>query len=356
MKRYRVYPLSNKVLPPCSRTGGNMDSGKEKMNMSFGENLQFYRKSNNITQEQLAEQMNVSRQTISKWESETSYPEMDKLLQLCDLFGCTMDLLLRGDVQENLQEDTAGYDRHMNRFSVKIVTGIGLIFAAEIFRLAGDAFQRQDYLVNSLFLLIIMIGILVLIEGGMQHNRFVKKHPQIKPFYKEEELEIAENRFRVRIITGIGILFAGILFATASDGLPVSTKYGRDIYTSIPMVFFSVGICLIVYAGMQKSKYDVEEDNDAEEDVEEDNKENSPVESRKDHLAAVWRGCIMIVAIILYMIVGLSKVSTPFPFMNVATVLYMIMGFGYDMWDKCWIVYPVGGMLCRIVTLILNGI
>lgn len=307
-----------------------MDSGKEKMNMGFGENLQFYRKRNNITQEQLAEQMNVSRQTISKWESENSYPEMDKLLQLCDLFGCTMDLLLRGDVQENLQEDTAGYDRHMNRFSVKIVAGIGIIFAAVTSWLVGDAFQRPDYLVNSLFLLIAMIGILVLIEGGMQHSRFVKKHPQIKPFYKEEELEIAENRFRVRIITGIGILFAGILFTTVSDGFPVLTKYGREIYTSISMLFFGVGICLLVYAGMQKSKYDVEEDNDAEED----NKENSPVESRKDQLAAVWCGCIMIIA----------------------TILYMIAGFGYHMWDKCWIVYPVGGMLCGIVTLILNGI
>ncbi|MCA5964098.1 helix-turn-helix domain-containing protein [Blautia sp. RD014234] len=46
--------------------------------MSFGENLQYYRKREEITQEQLAEKMEVSRQTISKWEAGTSYPEMEK--------------------------------------------------------------------------------------------------------------------------------------------------------------------------------------------------------------------------------------------------------------------------------------
>ena len=65
--------------------------------MSFGENLQFYRRKNSITQEQLAEKLEVSRQSISKWESNTTYPEMDKLLQMCGMFSCTLDTLLRGD-------------------------------------------------------------------------------------------------------------------------------------------------------------------------------------------------------------------------------------------------------------------
>ena len=50
--------------------------------MSFGENLQFLRKQKNITQEQLAERLEVSRQSVSKWESSQSYPEMEKLLQI----------------------------------------------------------------------------------------------------------------------------------------------------------------------------------------------------------------------------------------------------------------------------------
>lgn len=67
--------------------------------MSFKENLQYLRGSRNMTQEQLAMLLGVSRQAISKWESEKAYPEMDKLLMLCDMFGMTLDDLVMGDVR-----------------------------------------------------------------------------------------------------------------------------------------------------------------------------------------------------------------------------------------------------------------
>lgn len=70
--------------------------------MSLGQNLQCLRKMRNkMTQEALAEQLNVSRQTVSKWELDTAYPEMDKVIELCDLFSCTMDELVRGDFNLN---------------------------------------------------------------------------------------------------------------------------------------------------------------------------------------------------------------------------------------------------------------
>lgn len=66
--------------------------------MSFGQNLQCLRKMRNkMTQEELAERLGVSRQTVSKWELDMGYPEMDKLIELCTLFSCTMDELVRGD-------------------------------------------------------------------------------------------------------------------------------------------------------------------------------------------------------------------------------------------------------------------
>lgn len=58
--------------------------------MSLAENLQFLRKQKNITQEQLAEQLEVSRQSVSKWESAQSYPEMEKLLQICSMFHLSL--------------------------------------------------------------------------------------------------------------------------------------------------------------------------------------------------------------------------------------------------------------------------
>ncbi|MCH5286700.1 MAG: helix-turn-helix transcriptional regulator [Christensenellaceae bacterium] len=66
--------------------------------MSFGQNLQCLRKMRNMTQEALAEKMDVSRQTVSKWELDAIYPEVSKIIDLCALFSCTMDQLVREDM------------------------------------------------------------------------------------------------------------------------------------------------------------------------------------------------------------------------------------------------------------------
>jgi len=74
--------------------------------MSFGQNLQFLRKMHKgMTQEELAEKMGVSRQTISKWEMDSAFPEMEKAFVLCTLFSCTLDELLR----ENMNSDNEAY-------------------------------------------------------------------------------------------------------------------------------------------------------------------------------------------------------------------------------------------------------
>ena len=71
--------------------------------MNIGKNLQFLRKMSRLTQEELAEKVDVSRQTISKWELDMAYPEMDKLIELCELFNCTMDQLVREEM--NMVDD-----------------------------------------------------------------------------------------------------------------------------------------------------------------------------------------------------------------------------------------------------------
>ena len=53
-----------------------------------------------MTQEELAEKMDVSRQTISKWEMGSAYPEMEKALLLCKLFACSLDELMRKNMQQ----------------------------------------------------------------------------------------------------------------------------------------------------------------------------------------------------------------------------------------------------------------
>jgi len=61
--------------------------------MSFGEQLQTVRRKNGLTQEEFAAQLNVSRQAVSKWESSRGYPEIEKIIYICNRYGTTMDEL-----------------------------------------------------------------------------------------------------------------------------------------------------------------------------------------------------------------------------------------------------------------------
>ena len=65
--------------------------------MKFNENLKYLRKEAKLTQEQLAEKLNVSRQAVTKWESGQSLPDIQNLKEMADMFGVTMDALV-GDI------------------------------------------------------------------------------------------------------------------------------------------------------------------------------------------------------------------------------------------------------------------
>ena len=66
--------------------------------MAFGERLQEVRKRSGLTQEEFAEQLQVSRQSVSRWESGRGYPEMEKIIFICNRYGVTMDGLFKEEV------------------------------------------------------------------------------------------------------------------------------------------------------------------------------------------------------------------------------------------------------------------
>ncbi len=66
--------------------------------MSLGKNIQYLRKQKKITQEQLAEMISVSRQTVSKWEADEITPELNKLIVLSDVFSCKLDAMVKEDM------------------------------------------------------------------------------------------------------------------------------------------------------------------------------------------------------------------------------------------------------------------
>ena len=110
--------------------------------MTLGEKISKQRKELNYTQEQLAEILGVSRQSISKWESDIAYPETEKLIELGKLFDCSMDYLLKEEITE--KDDTQAFvlSEKVEEISRKIITEknkvkvkktlkiIGIVFAA----------------------------------------------------------------------------------------------------------------------------------------------------------------------------------------------------------------------------------
>lgn len=72
--------------------------------MNFGNKIQIQRKRKGITQEELGEKLNVSRQTITKWESNKSFPEIEKIIKLSYYFNVTIDYLLKDEI-ENYEEN-----------------------------------------------------------------------------------------------------------------------------------------------------------------------------------------------------------------------------------------------------------
>ena len=72
----------------------------------LSEKLYQLRKKSGLSQEQLAEQLNVSRQAISKWESGSAFPESEKLIIISNYFGVSVDYLLKDDVEDNAKTAT----------------------------------------------------------------------------------------------------------------------------------------------------------------------------------------------------------------------------------------------------------
>lgn len=74
--------------------------------MSFGAQLQEVRRKSGLTQEQFAEQLQVSRQAVSKWESDRGYPEMDKILYICNRYGADLDTLFADELPRKSEPET----------------------------------------------------------------------------------------------------------------------------------------------------------------------------------------------------------------------------------------------------------
>ena len=105
--------------------------------MTLGEKIVKQRKELNYTQEQLADILGVSRQSISKWESDIAFPETDKLIELGKLFNCSMDYLLKEEVTEKSGVQESGFTEKFEEISRKVMTDKNKGKAKKILKIIG---------------------------------------------------------------------------------------------------------------------------------------------------------------------------------------------------------------------------
>ena len=120
--------------------------------MRFSEKLAKKRKENNLSQEQLADRLGVSRQAVSKWESNQSYPDMEKMIQMCGILNCTLDELLDdGTIGSNVIDNKKTINDYFNDF-LKYITNLYNMFLSMTFNDKLKFLFEMGFIVLLLFL------------------------------------------------------------------------------------------------------------------------------------------------------------------------------------------------------------
>lgn len=324
--------------------------------MTFRTNLQTLRARRNMTQEQLAMLLGVSRQAISKWESEKAYPEMDKLLAICDLFGCTLDDLVLGDVDRPaapsettdsapivadesratgqredastapLPKDITGYDAHRLRFSMLIASGVAAIIAsvgiANLFDPEHSIIGTDplnDFLMFACICVGVIIGLALLVPGAMAHASFRRNHPYVEDFYTENDRRRESRLLAGGVVAGVAAILIGIAVVVYMDEVREVTAGWPN---AVMLLLSAAAVFGFVYSGMRHAMLNIDGYNKG---IERNRRKRSGALSQSAKLSGALSGIIMLIATI----VGL-------------TLLFLVP------WSLFWMSWVIGGLLCAV--------
>jgi len=299
--------------------------------MAFNENLQNLRKMKGMSQEQLAEQLGVSRQAISKYESGNGYPETEKLIAICEIFDCSMDVLIKGKITADSTGEKKKYENLQNKFSKGIALGVGIILLgvtillgfAGVANSATTAALEERYAIMGVIVLLccILIAVPTFIILGIEEENFDKKYPQLPHFYTEEEVEKFDKKFVKAIALGVALILVGVIAMIALYGLRMVGEEST-MPTVILMGCVTIAVPIFTYFGIQKEKYDIEKYNQM----------HSEEGKKREEKSGKICGVIMLTA----------------------TAIFLVSGWIFDLWKMNWVIFPIGGILCGIVSTIFE--
>ncbi len=288
-------------------------------NDRFAQNLALLRKSRGLSQEQLAEALGVSRQSVSKWESGVCLPELATLDALCAQFGCTLDALLRGSVEEQSLAALDAYDKARNAFARSVTAGVAAILAGVTAAAACALVLPTAESVQVLaFFLPVVAGVVVLVAGGLQFGAEEKKHPAVDIVYPPARVAAFDRRYPWLMAAPIGLIIAavaaaGVLASSLGDAVGVLVTAG-----------VTLAVPVLVWAGMQKGKYEAPD--------EARRKRDDPDFAKREELTG------KAIAVLWLLVV----------------LVYLLWGFFADGWETGWPVFAAGGLLTAVIAVVLE--
>lgn len=323
----------------------------------FGNYLFMLRKKKGYTQAELADLLGVTNKAVSKWETGEAFPETAQLIPLADIFGVTADDLLRGkssmrekpsdctDKQEKLfsplqaQEIARKFrpDSWQKKFAVLIVCGMGFIAAGTIALIAGGMLIESEKAVLAFTcLLIACVGMAVnlfMFAGITSQYAFLP--------VREKQWKSRVRSFIRQMITGMSFCITGVILIILSALFKQGEKTGALLVLMLIFGFtaLAVGVFFFVYGGIVWDGFRKKVLRAMQAQLPQKGEEGQTVseeievyailsQNEESENSLAGRSCSVI--------------------MLLATAIFLLLGFLWNLWHPGWVVFPVGGILCGV--------
>ena len=296
------------------------------------------RKKNGWSQEELANKLGVSRQAVSKWESAGSIPDLQRILQMSELFGVTTDYLLKDEIEEEplneyvetktikvSMEDANQYLDMKSRGSRIVANATSLCILSPVPLIVLGTMTEDHTLVGfSLVFLLILVAIAVYLFVNYGLHESHMQHLEKECFETEygvsgmvrERREQYEPTFTRNIAIGVVLCILSVI-PTIMAGVMEVEDYMSGISVGLLLIIVSIGVNILIRAGMIKSSYDTLLQ-EGEYTIEEKH-----LKKKTDAFSgAYW--CLMV-------------------------AIYLGWSFWTNNWKFTWIIWPVAGALYAAV-------
>lgn len=230
--------------------------------MTLGQKLKILLKDNGMTQEDLAERLEVSRQAVGKWVNDKGIPEVGKIVQISNLFGVSTDYLLKEDCAEKgiteeraisnsgyyvSQEMLDGYLLYSKQNARRITGGISLFVVSNVF----DCFNHNSMIMSFLYWLTMTAGIIIIIWQFFQTRQYQEIKSERLTFDDKIFGEFKKQRESRRKIYAVMVIAGVVILLTSSEIESfIMFCFGRTACNVFGWIADTVWLALVVWAGM----------------------------------------------------------------------------------------------------------